>query len=69
MSSPFEKLEFTRFAPHGIPTPDAMMSALFEQQKMLGEKDDLLAESHSQIQNRRAQIAVLEERLRLMQQR
>ncbi len=69
MSAPFEKLDLTRFSPHGIPTPDAMMTALFEQQKMLGEKDDLLAESHSQIQNQQARIAVLEERLRLMQQR
>ena len=64
MSEPFDKPDFTRFASTGLPTPDAMMSALFEQQKLLGEKDEQLVESQSQIQNQQARIAVLEERLR-----
>ncbi|MGQ7848780.1 IS66 family transposase [Granulosicoccus sp. 3-233] len=68
--------DFTRFAATGLSTPDAMMVALFEQQKMLSEKEEQLAESHSLLQNHEARlanqqalIAVLEERLRLMQQR
>lgn len=53
MSEPADKPDFTRFAATGLPTPDAMMTALFEQQKILSEKDELLAESQSQIQSQR----------------
>lgn len=69
MAESTDKLDFTRFAIPGLPTPDALMSALLEQQKLLGKKDELLGESQSTIQNQQARITVLEEKLRLMQQR
>ena len=52
-----------------MPTPDAMMVALLEQQKLLEQKDQALDEKSAEIKNKQARIKVLEEKLRLMEQR
>lgn len=55
---------------HGsLPTPDALMMALIEQQKLLEQKDEALEEKSVAIKNQQARINVLEEKLRLMNQR
>lgn len=66
MSSRSHKLDLTHFAPSGLPTPDAMMMALLEQQQLLADKDEALAESASRIQNQKNQIAVLQEQIKLL---
>lgn len=62
MFSPANTFDFARFGQGSLPTPDAMMVALLEQQKLLEEKDVSL-------KNQQALINVLEEKLRLMNQR
>jgi len=52
-----------------LPTPDAMMVALLEQQKLLEKKDEVLDQQSTEIKNKQALIDVLEEKLRLMNQR
>lgn len=52
-----------------LPTPDAMMLALLEQQKLLEKKDEVLGQKDTEIRNKQALIDVLEEKLRLMNQR
>ena len=52
-----------------LPTPDAMMMALLEQKKLLEKKDEVLEANGTTIKNQQARINVLEEKLRLMDQR
>jgi len=53
-----------------VPVPiDWPFSALLEQQKLLEEKDKVLEENSFKIKRQQALIAVLEERLRLKDQR
>ncbi len=62
-------LDITRFSQGSLPTPDAMMLALLEQQKLLEKKDQALEQKGAEIKNQQALINVLEEKLRLMKQR
>lgn len=48
-----------------LPTPDALMVALIEQQKLLETKDEALEKQRAEIQNQQTLINVLEEKLRL----
>jgi len=52
-----------------LPTPDAMMVALLEQQRLLEKKDEVLGQKDTEIKNKQALIDVLEEKLRLLNQR
>jgi len=52
-----------------LPTPDALVVALLEQQKLLEQKDAALEEKDSALKSQQARINVLEEQLRLMKQR
>ena len=52
-----------------MPTPDAMMVALVEQHKLLEKKDEVLEQKSAEIKNQQTLINVLEEKLRLMNQR
>ena len=52
-----------------LPTPDAMMVALLEQQKLLEKMDEALEKNGATIKNQKALINVLEEQLLLMKQR
>ena len=61
--------EFMRTGHGSLPTPDALMVALIEQQKLLEKKDQALDQKSSEIKNQQALINVLEEKLRLMNQR
>jgi len=62
-------VDFMRTGQGISPTPDALMVALHEQQKLLENKDKALAEKQAEIKNQQALIAVLEEKLRLKDQR
>ncbi len=59
MSSPANTIDYSCLGQDSLPTPDAMLVALLEQQKLLEEKD-------KSIKNQQALINVLEEKLRLM---
>ena len=59
MSSPANIIDYSCLGQDSLPTPDAMLVALLEQQKLLEEKD-------KSIKNQQALINVLEEKLRLM---
>ena len=69
MSSRNTTVDFMRLAKGTLPTPDALMVALIEQQSLLEKKDKVLEENSTKIKNQQALIAVLEERLRLKDQR
>jgi transposase len=62
-------VDFMRTGQGTSPTPDALMVALIEQNKLLENKDKALKEKSAEIKNQQALIAVLEERLRLKDQR
>lgn len=62
-------LDLTRLTQGGLPTPDALMVALLEQQKLLESKDKALEEQSAEIKNQQARIHILEEKLRLQEQR
>lgn len=62
-------VDFMRSGHGSLPTPDALMVALLEQQKLLERKDDALDKQSAEIINQQAWIKVLEERLRLKDQR
>ena len=62
-------VDFMRAGQGKSPTPDALMVALLEQQKLLENKDKALEQKSAEIKNQQALIAVLEERLRLKDQR
>lgn len=72
MSSRDDTLEVVRRVAGALPTPDALLRTLLEQQKRLDEQEHLV-ERHEQIvakkseviRNQKAHIAVLEEQLRL----
>lgn len=68
MSSLENTIELTRVAAGTLPTPDALMVALHEQQKLIVQQNKGLEQKSTQIQNQKALIAVLEEKLRLMHQ-
>ena len=59
MSPSANTIDFSCLGHGSLPTPDAMMVALLEQQKLLVEKD-------ASLKNQQALINVLEEKLRLM---
>ena len=61
--------EFMRTGHGSLPTPDALMVALIEQKKLLEKKDKALDQKSAEIKNQQALINVLEEKLRLMNQR
>ena len=69
MSPPDTAIDMTRRVAGSLPTPDALMVALHEQQKLLAQRDEVLEQQSAEIQNQQARIAVLEEQLRLMRQR
>ena len=52
-----------------VPTPDALMVALLEQQKLLEMKDKALDEKSAEIKNQQVLITILEEKIRLLAQR
>ena len=62
-------IDFMRSGHGSLPTPDALMVALLEQQKLLEEKNEALDKQGAEIRNQKAWIKVLEERLRLKDQR
>ena len=62
-------VDFMRAGQGKSPTPDALMVALLEQQKLLENKDKALEQKSAEIKNQQALIAVLEQRLRLKDQR
>jgi transposase len=62
-------VDFIRSGQGTLPTPDALMVALLEQQKLLENKDKVLEENSATIKNQLALINVLEERLRIKDQR
>ncbi len=59
----------SRLGQASMPTQDTMMVALLEQQKLLEKKDEVLGQKSAEIKNQQALINVLEEKLRLMNQR
>lgn len=69
MHSRKSTVDFTHLCKGTMPTPDALMVALLEQQKLLENKDKALEENSTRIKNQQAHIAVLEEKLRLKNQR
>ena len=69
MSSNNTTADFICKGTGSLPTPDAMMVALLDQQKQLELKDVALDEKSAEIRNKQALINVLEEKLRLMEQR
>lgn len=69
MSSRNATVDFNRLGEGSLPTPDALMVALLEQQKLLEKKDEALDEKSTEIKNQQALINVLEEKLRLSNQR
>lgn len=69
MLSPESTIDLTRIVAGSLPTPDALLVALREQQKLIAQQSQGLEKKSAQIQNQKALIAVLEEKLRLMQHR
>lgn len=69
MLSPTTTVDVMRMGNGSLPTPDALMVALLEQQKLLEQKDEVLEEKEAKLKNQQARIDVLEEQLRLMKQR
>lgn len=62
-------VDFMRSGYGSLPTPDALMVALLEQQKLLEKRDETLDKQSAEIKNQKAWIKVLEEKLRLKDQR
>jgi len=62
-------VDFSHLGKGTLPTPDALMVALLEQQTLLEKKDVALEEKSAEIKNLEALNKVLEERLRLKDQR
>ena len=69
MSSSDTRIDLSCLSQGSVPTPDAMMLALLEQQKLLEKKDQVLEQKSAEIKNQQALINVLEEKLRLLNQR
>lgn len=69
MTSHNATTDFMRMGHGSLPTPDALMVALLEQQKLLEQKDEALDKQSAEIRNQQARINILEEKLRLMNQR
>jgi len=69
MFSPDTPVDFSRLSQGSMPTPDAMMVALLEQQKLLEKKDEVLDQQSTELKNQQVLINILEEKLRLMNQR
>ena len=68
MSSSDATVDFTRFSSGTVATPDALMVALHEQQKLIAQQSEVVEQKSAEIRNQQALIAVLEEQLRLMRQ-
>ncbi|MDB4224924.1 hypothetical protein N9850_14260, partial [Granulosicoccus sp.] len=69
MSTPDATVDLSHLSQGSLPTPDAMMAALLEQQTLLEKKDEVLEKQSADIKNLQALNNVLEEKLRLMNQR
>lgn len=69
MLSSNNTVDLLRMSAGNAPTPDALMVALLEQQKLLEKKDVTLEQQNAEIKNQQALIKVLEEKLRLKDQR
>ena len=69
MFSSNNTVDLLRMSQGKTPTADALMVALLEQQKQLEKKDVALEEKSAEIKNQQALIKVLEEKLRLKDQR
>ncbi len=69
MVSSNDTVDLLRLSQGNTPTPDALMVALLEQQKQLEKKDVALEKKSTEIKNQQALIKVLEEKLRLKDQR
>ena len=69
MPSSDTSVDLSCLSQDALATPDAMMVALHEQQKLLAMKDEVLDQQSTDIKNKQALIDVLEEKLRLMNQR
>ncbi len=61
-------VDFLRAGSGSLPTPDALMVALLEQQKLLEKKDEALDKQSAEIRNLQALNNVLQEKLRLRDQ-
>lgn len=69
MSTPDATVDLSHLSQGSLPAPDAMMAALLEQQTLLEKKDEVLEKQSADIKNLQALNNVLEEKLRLMNQR
>ena len=69
MSTSDATIDITHVTQDSSPSADALMAALLEQQKLLEQKDQALDQKSAELKNQQALINVLEEKLRLMNQR
>jgi transposase len=69
MFSPDTTVDLSRLSQGSLPTPDAMVVALLEQQKLLEKKDVVLEQQCADIKKLQVLNNILEEKLRLMNQR